>query len=108
MSDVCDATTSWPVAFDLVPVGVGNYPFAEPHHVWAEPRLPAAVEALRDVHARPEERAARTANARRRIAEHNDPAAAAARIGAILATLEGGPLQPHALEVADRVAGEGL
>lgn len=85
--DVCDATTSWPVAFDLVPVGVGNYPFAEPGHVWAEPRLDSAVAALRDVHERPEDRAARTARARARIGAHNDLQAAAARIGARLAAI---------------------
>ena len=60
----CARETCWLVDYDLVPVARGEYAYAAPGHVWAEPRLDSAVAALRDVMASPERRAARTKAAR--------------------------------------------
>jgi len=51
-TEVLTADTGWPVAYRLVPVGDGCYPYP-PDAEWAEPSLDAAVEAMRAVAADP-------------------------------------------------------
>ncbi|WP_350373655.1 glycosyltransferase [Methylobacterium oxalidis] len=87
-ADFCTPETAWPVAFDLVPTPPLAYAYAEPGHVWAEPRHADAVEALRAVRAGGPERERRVENAARLVAESYEPEALVAlyraRIEAIL------------------------
>ena len=93
-NDACTPETAWPVACDIVAVPPGHYPFAEPAHRWAEPRLTAAVEALRQVRTQAAERARRTAAARTHVGARFGRDAVGARIAdrlaAILDAMPGG------------------
>ena len=53
-ADFVTASNAFPVRYDLVPVGVGNGPYAA-DQLWAEPDLDDAAAAMRCVHARPAE-----------------------------------------------------
>ena len=86
-SDACSPETAWPVACDLVAVPPGHYPFAEPAHRWAEPRLTAAVEALRQVRTQPAERARRAAAARAHVDARFGREAVGGRIAERLAAI---------------------
>ncbi|WP_328605613.1 FkbM family methyltransferase [Amycolatopsis sp. NBC_00345] len=71
-----DATTGWPVPYQLVPVGKGNYPYHETA-VWAEPDLDAAATAMREVADNPAEAAKRGKQAREYILRERSMATAA-------------------------------
>ncbi|WP_309110076.1 FkbM family methyltransferase [Saccharothrix sp.] len=47
-AEFVDATTGWPIPYELVPVGKGNDPY-EATSLWADPDLDAAARAMREV-----------------------------------------------------------
>ena len=55
-SELATSETAWLVDFDMLALKKSDYSFVEPGHLWAEPRLVTAVQAMREVVANPTER----------------------------------------------------
>ena len=85
--DICDPETAWLVEADEVPVHPGDYAYASPGHVWAEPRHAAAVDALRSLRCQPALRESRARAARARVEERCCVTAAAERYAARLSEI---------------------
>jgi glycosyltransferase involved in cell wall biosynthesis len=47
--DFISPSTGYPVAYKLVPVGTGEYPFWE-NQLWADPLVESAVQSLRHIY----------------------------------------------------------
>ncbi|WP_284180330.1 glycosyltransferase [Rhabdaerophilum sp. SD176] len=82
--DFCLPDSSWPVAYDLVPVSPGDYAYADGRSRWAEPSADHAVEQLRSA-LDGDERDVRVARARRHLVEKWSLHAFAARVSRLLA-----------------------
>ncbi|MFC3892749.1 FkbM family methyltransferase [Lentzea rhizosphaerae] len=65
-TEFLDESSGWPVPYELVPVGKGNYPYPE-DSLWAEPDLDAAAAAMREVADNPAEAARRGRAARAHV-----------------------------------------
>ena len=78
--DFCSDETAWLVDYDLRPVKPCEYVFVEPGHVWAEPRIPSATVAMRDVYANSDCRRERVRRGRLYAETHASPVAFAARL----------------------------
>ena len=57
--DLATLETAWLVDFDLRAVEASDYSFVEPGHVWAEPRLDSAIQAMRNLFVDRDERETR-------------------------------------------------
>lgn len=71
-----DSTVGWPIPYELVEVGKGNYPYHETA-VWADPDLDAAARAMREIADDPAEARRRGLAAREYILRTRSMAAAA-------------------------------
>lgn len=81
--DFCLPDSSWPVAYDLVPVSPGDYAYADGRSRWAEPSAEHAVQQLRSA-LEGEERNVRVARARRHLVEKWSLHAFKARVSPLL------------------------
>lgn len=75
-TEFLDERTGWPVPYELVAVGKGNYPYPEDSH-WADPDLDAAAAAMREVADNPDEAARRGRAARAHVLRNRSMQAAA-------------------------------
>lgn len=75
-TEFLDERTGWPVPYELVAVGNGNYPYPA-ESLWAEPDLDAAAAAMREVAENPDEAARRGRAARAHVLRTRSMKAAA-------------------------------
>jgi glycosyltransferase involved in cell wall biosynthesis len=85
-TDFVKTDTAWPIPSRLIPVGLGEYHYAEEGgHEWAEPDLDAASKAMREVFDNPTAASTRARIGQGKIHDHYSAAAIGKRMAARLA-----------------------
>lgn len=96
---------SWLVPASLVPIGEGVWPFP-PDHVWADPDLDMAAQAMKQVFTDRDEAAKRGALGRERVRSHHSVEVVGGRLVELMEQALHGPVRVKPVAAADSMSDE--